>query len=387
MSRKVSGALKMKVAGRQHFRCANEPGSNLVGLEKYDCISWKLDDGNNKGYFDEAGYEIDHIIEHSISHDDREENLQALCKTCHSVKTKRFLMNRKTNTNKQYNENEITNKNKLNIGFNGKANNNNNKKMTGKSRIKRYKRYQCNRCKKKFEQKCKYDEHSNRKILCIWRDTPPIDNAINDYGYYCDICEKTFGRMDGFKRHLCSKIHIKRKEATVNNSNLTNNDNVTNNNNVTNNGKNNGVVQNVGDVTIINNTHYHFIPPLDHKESGKSVVDNYNIKTNKIGLKEGYTMEYVIEQMNQKAELEKKKINLRKEIALYVLNLIDSLNDVEYDNIVYIIYTETDIKVIELIINLLGDSHCFGVDINRNIIQKQIEKQKQTDIFMETNLF
>ena len=46
-----------------------------------------------KGCFDESGYEIDHIVEHSITNDDSLNNLQALCKMCHSVKTKRFMIN------------------------------------------------------------------------------------------------------------------------------------------------------------------------------------------------------------------------------------------------------------------------------------------------------
>ena len=367
--------------------------------------------------------------------------------------------------------------------------------------------YKCNRCKKRFDHKRRYEEHLNKKIPCpIKKDEIHNEPKKN----YCDICDRYFSRLDTLNKHRCSQIH---KEAMINNSNVTNN----------------GIInQNVGDVTIINK-HYHFISPFGHgetkeltpeeklaiftsdtnpivmiiiktnlnpstpqyhnvgyknmnlgwgyiyngitwekkeiqaimndllnskrndllkihgeikgylseeqnqdiktvihdieknveprlehevrskkrlvlnmklkfsnnqhmvtnaiKESGKPVIDNYNIKTNKIGLKEGYTMEYVIEQMNQKAELEKKKINLRKEIALYVLNLIDSLNNVEYDDIVYIINITANIKEMDLIINLLGDSYCFGIDINTNIIQKQIEKQKQTDIFMETNLF
>lgn len=42
------------------------------------------------GSFDESGYEIDHIFEHTKTQDDSDANLQALCKSCHSVKTRRF---------------------------------------------------------------------------------------------------------------------------------------------------------------------------------------------------------------------------------------------------------------------------------------------------------
>ncbi len=65
----------------------------LNKLETYDCpLCNQL--GENKGSFDEAGYEIDHIIEYSITHDDNDNNLQALCNNCHAVKTKEFMRNK-----------------------------------------------------------------------------------------------------------------------------------------------------------------------------------------------------------------------------------------------------------------------------------------------------
>ena len=91
MSRKVTEPQKKKVAGKQFYKCANKKGAKIKGLEGYDCVLWKVT-GENKGCFDESGYEIDHKIEHVISKDDKEDNLQALCKPCHSVKTKRFNM-------------------------------------------------------------------------------------------------------------------------------------------------------------------------------------------------------------------------------------------------------------------------------------------------------
>jgi hypothetical protein len=46
---------------------------------------WK----SNGGYFDESGFQIDHIVE--VKHGGGNElvNLQMLCPSCHSVKTKR----------------------------------------------------------------------------------------------------------------------------------------------------------------------------------------------------------------------------------------------------------------------------------------------------------
>jgi HNH endonuclease/Zinc finger, C3HC4 type (RING finger) len=89
--RNVSEAKKKNVAGKQHYKCANRPGIEIKGLANYECPLWKIK-GIKQGSFDESGYDIDHIIEHSITGDDSIENLQALCKMCHSTKTKRFLM-------------------------------------------------------------------------------------------------------------------------------------------------------------------------------------------------------------------------------------------------------------------------------------------------------
>ncbi len=91
--RNVTEAMKKLVAAKQKYKCANKPGSNLFRLEDYKCPLWSRKE--DCGLFDESGYEIDHIIEHSKSHDDSESNLQALCVSCHRVKTKKFNMSKK----------------------------------------------------------------------------------------------------------------------------------------------------------------------------------------------------------------------------------------------------------------------------------------------------
>lgn len=89
--RNVSFATKKAVAGRQLYKCANKPGSKLDKLEHYHCPLWTKVDLNTKGSFDESGFDIDHIEELSVSGNNNITNLQALCKSCHSVKTKTFL--------------------------------------------------------------------------------------------------------------------------------------------------------------------------------------------------------------------------------------------------------------------------------------------------------
>lgn len=90
----LTESQKKRVAGRQYYRCANKPELKQRGLEGYKCPLWLSP--IHKGSFDESGYEIDHIIEYSISKDNSDSNLQALCISCHRNKTKRFNSNRGT---------------------------------------------------------------------------------------------------------------------------------------------------------------------------------------------------------------------------------------------------------------------------------------------------
>lgn len=86
--RKVSEALKKLIAGKQNYKCANKINTQVV--KNYNCPLWQNKQRN--GSFGEEGYQIDHIIEHSVSKNDAPENLQALCLSCHSVKTRRFMI-------------------------------------------------------------------------------------------------------------------------------------------------------------------------------------------------------------------------------------------------------------------------------------------------------
>src|SRR5579872_1041215 len=111
--RKVSESMKKRVAGDQFFKCANRPESNVI--PGYKCPLWAKSD-DNRGIFDAAGYEIDHIEEFCINNNDLINNLQALCLSCHSVKTKNFLRtlnpnrNDKTIMEKSNNTSKIKNK-------------------------------------------------------------------------------------------------------------------------------------------------------------------------------------------------------------------------------------------------------------------------------------
>ena len=94
MREKISESIKKIVAAKQDYKCANFLGSNII--PNYNCIYHKC----RGGTFDEAGYEIDHIKEYSISKNNKLENLQALCIPCHRVKTIRFNQKKKIKNTK-----------------------------------------------------------------------------------------------------------------------------------------------------------------------------------------------------------------------------------------------------------------------------------------------
>jgi 5-methylcytosine-specific restriction endonuclease McrA len=73
--RHVTAGTKKLVAGRQRYTCA-------ANVEGYVCPL------ANKP-FDEAGYEIDHIVALKDGGTNETSNLQALCLMCHRVKSNR----------------------------------------------------------------------------------------------------------------------------------------------------------------------------------------------------------------------------------------------------------------------------------------------------------
>lgn len=109
-SKKITETTKKLVAGRQYYKCANDPELMIKGLDNYECPLWKIT-GNKQGShrdssskygnqlpyfcrsFDESGYEIDHIVKHNLEGANKKSNLHALCKSCYTVKTKRFRSN------------------------------------------------------------------------------------------------------------------------------------------------------------------------------------------------------------------------------------------------------------------------------------------------------
>lgn len=73
MSRYISNKIREEIVKKQHNKCAT--------ISYYNCRTIE---------FDDAGFEIDHIKEYTLTKCSNINNLQALCPGCHAVKTKRF---------------------------------------------------------------------------------------------------------------------------------------------------------------------------------------------------------------------------------------------------------------------------------------------------------
>lgn len=80
----ISIFVKNHILQQQNYKCANT-------IKNYKCLLWTT----NNGFFDEAGYEFDHIDEFCLTSNNTLNNIQALCPNCHAVKTKRFMNNKK----------------------------------------------------------------------------------------------------------------------------------------------------------------------------------------------------------------------------------------------------------------------------------------------------
>ena len=89
MRKSLTNSQQKTILGRQNHQCANRPSSIIKGLEDYSCPLWSKKE--YPGNFDESGYDFDHIFELAFSNDNSIDNFQALCKSCHSTKTKRFI--------------------------------------------------------------------------------------------------------------------------------------------------------------------------------------------------------------------------------------------------------------------------------------------------------
>ena len=173
MSRNISEKIKKQIAGKQRYRCNNRPESTLRNLEGFSCPLWENSD--DPGIFDESGYDIDHIVEFSLTMDNSNDNLQALCKVCHKEKTRRFLT-KKTVSAKVKVKNRTFVRDKL-----------------GK--------FLCTKCNKTFTTNQSLTYHHN-------------NDACKNTMYACKYCDKSYTTTTSMYRHTRTSCNVKKEEET-----------------------------------------------------------------------------------------------------------------------------------------------------------------------------
>jgi hypothetical protein len=220
----LTEATKKRVAAKQHFKCANKPGSKSRGLDGYKCELWEFRDGT----FGESLYEIDHIEEYCISHNNDISNLQALCPGCHAVKTKRFMAewsksaakikgfeseDDETESNESENESEPEFK-ICDSESDSEGEIEDNREIFASNydntrKIRRFtivKIYTCNECNETFNDERNYENHLNNEYKCKTCNPDRIN-----FKYTCERCKKGFNRKQLYDTHInrkykCEKV-------------------------------------------------------------------------------------------------------------------------------------------------------------------------------------
>ncbi len=221
IKRKLTESIKKQIAGKQLYKCANKPEKSQKGLEDYKCILWQLYEGS----FDECGYEIDHISEFSLHQDDDINNLQALCVSCHRVKTKRF-MNKNNKINSVNNISVVNNNNFYNNNDNVENNKNNNDKNDKKDYKddKNVSKNDDNNEYNDYNDNCDINEYeindinaNKSKNIIIESTKKNISNqesikGLNNFiKFQCNCCKKTFSTKQQLNKHIINEVCINKK--------------------------------------------------------------------------------------------------------------------------------------------------------------------------------
>lgn len=80
--RKLTESMKKVIAGRQLFKCANVPNSDVL-KSRYSCPLWT--NNENRGSFDKNGFVVNSKINNKIDNA-TDNDLHALCIYCHRNK-------------------------------------------------------------------------------------------------------------------------------------------------------------------------------------------------------------------------------------------------------------------------------------------------------------
>ena len=109
----ITKIMEKKILKNQDNKCAKKPYSRIDGLMNYQCLLWK----KNKGKFDNNQYVI---IKKNNKEKNSEDNLIAICETCHSVLKNRIKEKQKLlskNNSESENEEESENNDNDDIEF------------------------------------------------------------------------------------------------------------------------------------------------------------------------------------------------------------------------------------------------------------------------------
>lgn len=225
MSRNISESIKKRIAGKQEFKCANNPDVELVGIVGFMCPLWAR---SGAGNFNEAGYEIDHIIEHSITYDNNEKNLQALCLMCHTVKTKRFMNNRK-NREISSDSSSSSSEDTSELSSDSVHSNTDTPKDFSGMRNPKYSYHRCKRCKDPFytstalkihikkQKKCERQKTSDKILapcICQCGKELSTPQKLKHHKQICRVCILNINNVEDNS----TKNIINNKSITINNN-------------------------------------------------------------------------------------------------------------------------------------------------------------------------
>ena len=108
------------------------------------------------------------------------------------------------------------------------------------------------------------------------------------------------------------------------------------------------------------------------KNSGKEIIEIKKSETSNI-LKQGVTFQD-IEAHLKNDEHNKKKLSLKKELAMYILKEHNNINDFKYFEIMEKINKTNTIEHIDILTKLLIKSYCSKIDINNIVVDQIIRK-------------
>ena len=74
--------------------------------------------------------------------------------------------------------------------------------------------YECDKCKKEFNNKTKFDDHMKRKTPCKPLTGKKLKNKKN-FIYPCEICDTVFERSDHLQRHCKCASHLEKEKLFI----------------------------------------------------------------------------------------------------------------------------------------------------------------------------